>query len=127
MAEKNAGSPVMVRRGSHDATDRALELESELDKVIKFMNQSGITGAGIGITGAGEVHLNREHLSSYELVDAERLMSARSAIRKAAEDTIGLYALPDAMLVLHGVAVTLLGDDRPGTLRDSGHELVPAG
>ena len=129
MAEKNTAgtaSPVLVRRDDQYAAARARELESELAKVIKFMNQSGITAAGIRITGAGEVNTDRSYVSSYDQADVKRLLSARAAILQAAEATVGLWALPDAMLVLRGVAVTLLGGDCPGTLRDSGRELVPA-
>lgn len=129
-AGQSCPSPVVVRSDSRDKAKRAAQLEAELAPVIGIMNRTGITAAGFKVTGAREIDLNRNGTCTRALAD--RLASARQHIRAEADRTIGVFALPDALLYLPGgydaPAVSLLGDDKPGSLWEHPVILVaPAG
>lgn len=125
-----ATSPVIVRSdSSNGGTARARELETALAPVIDIMNRTGMTAAGIGITGPDEIELNRES-KMHDEAAAQRLAFARERIMREADQSIGVYALPDAMLYLPGrhedAALTLFGDDRPGHTWETRVRLVYA-
>lgn len=107
-------SPVAVRSDFPDPEHRLLNLAAELSPVILIMDRKGITAAGFMITSAREVDINHHH--PYDRVAAEKLAVARDAIREEAKNTIGLYAIPDAMIIFGLDAVGLFGDERSGQL-----------
>lgn len=111
-------SPVVVRSDSRDPAARAAKLAGELAPVIEIMNATGITAAGIKVTGPGEVELNQGCEMRGEQEAIQRLTAARDRILRELDRSVGLYAAPNAMLTIRGrwdtVAVTLLGDKRPG-------------
>lgn len=107
-------SPVVVRDDTRDVEQRKQQLATDLAVVIEIMDRTGVTAAGFKVTSPKEIELE----ASSDKVAADKLLSARATIRAAADKTIGLFALPNAMLVLPaepgsiGHAVTLLGDDQ---------------
>jgi hypothetical protein len=121
-----AVSPVVVRSDSYDPETRQRDLERELGPVIEIMNRTGIAAAGIQVTHRDEMSLNRE-AGLHDKADIEQLlMAARAVIHAEAEKTSGLFALSKAMIVLQGIAVTVLGDERPGQLWEHPVRLVRA-
>jgi hypothetical protein len=119
----------MVRNDYRGGPARARKLEAELAPVIKIMNRTGMTAAGIMATGPDEIKLNRRS-GMHDAAGAQRLASARDRIMREADASIRVYALPDAMLYMNGkrenVALTLFGDERPGHTWETGVRLVPA-